>query len=88
MNSARRSLQRLITLRPMLDKAIPVPLHSRLSVSGQQSRLLSLSDVRMYSSGAGDTGFPVFNVQDEDDFKKRVLEAGQDKPVVVQFTAG
>ena len=54
----------------------------------QSHKVAPVLSSRQLSSAAGEvSGFNVFNVQDEEDFKKRVLEASSDAPVIVDFYA-
>ncbi|XP_013068616.1 thioredoxin, mitochondrial-like [Biomphalaria glabrata] len=95
MNVARQILCRAATCSSVrnimvsrvgfLERSLPqMSVHEVHSKLENCNRLASTS-IRLCSTAA--KKFEVINVQDEEDFKKRVIEASNNTPVVVDFHA-
>merc|ERR1712154_544171 len=95
MSFSARYVTHLGRMRSQLVRGVSGVSHSYGSVSkGVNTALLANRRTYRFSSmiaqscrtfSSGEPGFPVMNIQDEEDFKKRVMES--DIPVVVDFHA-
>jgi len=83
----------MVIIRPGFQQLVKLHLSSKSKLPTSSIRPaplqshggLSSFETKRFFSTPGDSGFPVFNIQDEEDFKKRVIDSSS--PVIVQFTA-